>query len=604
MAGYCDNFSMIDGDSSNFSMIDGGDEFKAFPGLKGEDGTTFYPHVSAEGIISWTNDGGKPNPDPVNIKGTDGKSAYEAAVEAGFTGTEAEFNEYLSNIGVLTDEVADQKSAITHNNAVMLADSVPTNYVFELGAIAGGTGVESDSTIRARTTVFMPYLNDEYIVEVGSDYTCSVIYYDSNQAFMIGHWWYTGTYVVKGYSRAEIQNTKYIKIVIKRTDDGDIDINDLNANVKIGRKVNAPRTYTVNPSGGADFTSLVDAIFVANQHMDSTVYLQNGVYDILSDLGSSYINNVDASNRGIYLKNRIHLIGSGDTLITCLYDGSRELTAKWLAIFNAGEYGFTLENLRLSGKNIRYVIHDERDSDEDCYVNKYINCMMVFDNTENVYSNAVQCIGGGLGLHGVVVIDNCYFNSINSQNVAFPAVSYHNSADSQSKNGMSLITISNSFFENNNTVRINYYGNSTKITRAFINNCSLGKDILSGAETSDSSSSNVNVAVEQFNNIVRSDPTITAILGTLDSGFTNADRCDNLVNVSLMIQGVNVGTAWTDVAYISVPPTKNQLFTVYDHTNYEALEGYILAGTGHIYMRAKQAMTNCSVRAGFSYSIA
>ena len=100
MTGYCDNFSMIDGDSSSFSMIDGGDEFKAFPGLKGDDGTTFYPHVSAEGVISWTNDGGKPNPDPVNIKGADGESAYQAAVESGFTGTEAEFNTYLSGIGL------------------------------------------------------------------------------------------------------------------------------------------------------------------------------------------------------------------------------------------------------------------------------------------------------------------------------------------------------------------------------------------------------------------------------------------------------------------------------------------------------------------------
>ena len=103
----------------NFSMIDGGDEFKAFPGLKGEDGTTFYPHVSAEGIISWTNDGGKPNPDPVNIKGTDGKSAYQAAVEAGFSGTESEFNEYLSNIGVLTEEVSQQKSAIEALDALV-----------------------------------------------------------------------------------------------------------------------------------------------------------------------------------------------------------------------------------------------------------------------------------------------------------------------------------------------------------------------------------------------------------------------------------------------------------------------------------------------------
>lgn len=45
-------------------------------------------------------------------QGPAGKSAYQAAVEAGFTGTEEEFNEYLSGIGDLTDEVAQQKSAL------------------------------------------------------------------------------------------------------------------------------------------------------------------------------------------------------------------------------------------------------------------------------------------------------------------------------------------------------------------------------------------------------------------------------------------------------------------------------------------------------------
>lgn len=35
----------------------------------GENGATFTPHVSDEGILSWTNDKALPNPDPVNIKG-------------------------------------------------------------------------------------------------------------------------------------------------------------------------------------------------------------------------------------------------------------------------------------------------------------------------------------------------------------------------------------------------------------------------------------------------------------------------------------------------------------------------------------------------------
>ena len=35
-------------------------------------GATFYPDVSADGTISWTNDRGLPNPNPVNIKGGKG----------------------------------------------------------------------------------------------------------------------------------------------------------------------------------------------------------------------------------------------------------------------------------------------------------------------------------------------------------------------------------------------------------------------------------------------------------------------------------------------------------------------------------------------------
>lgn len=41
-------------------------------GAPGKDGTTFTPSVSAAGDLSWTNDGGKANPAPVNLKGPQG----------------------------------------------------------------------------------------------------------------------------------------------------------------------------------------------------------------------------------------------------------------------------------------------------------------------------------------------------------------------------------------------------------------------------------------------------------------------------------------------------------------------------------------------------
>lgn len=43
------------------------------PGITGKDGTTFTPSVSASGDLRWTNDGGKENPETVNIKGPQGK---------------------------------------------------------------------------------------------------------------------------------------------------------------------------------------------------------------------------------------------------------------------------------------------------------------------------------------------------------------------------------------------------------------------------------------------------------------------------------------------------------------------------------------------------
>lgn len=56
----------------------------------GEDGATFIPAVSQDGIISWTNNKGLANPNPVNIKGPEGKSAFEFVKENGYTGTEEE----------------------------------------------------------------------------------------------------------------------------------------------------------------------------------------------------------------------------------------------------------------------------------------------------------------------------------------------------------------------------------------------------------------------------------------------------------------------------------------------------------------------------------
>lgn len=54
-----------------------------FGGGGGQDGTTFTPYVDENGVISWTNDGGRENPEPVNIKGPQGEQGPQGPTGVG-----------------------------------------------------------------------------------------------------------------------------------------------------------------------------------------------------------------------------------------------------------------------------------------------------------------------------------------------------------------------------------------------------------------------------------------------------------------------------------------------------------------------------------------
>ena len=70
-------------DQTNWMQLSG-------PGLPGVDGVTFTPSVSESGEISWTNDGDKENPDPVNIMGPPGTAAGFGTVTATADNTSSE----------------------------------------------------------------------------------------------------------------------------------------------------------------------------------------------------------------------------------------------------------------------------------------------------------------------------------------------------------------------------------------------------------------------------------------------------------------------------------------------------------------------------------
>lgn len=256
------------------------------------------------------------------------------------------------------------------------------------------------------------------------------------------------------------------------------------------------KVYYVKKDGTGDFASLVAAIEEATEYMDSTIYLGPGTWNIIEELGSTYISSVGSSQRGPVLKNRIHIIGSSNAIVTCNYTGTRSDTITWLSPFNAGANGFTLENIKIQSSNCRYSVHDERDTSTDKYTNKYINCTMIHNNSAGGYA---QCIGGGLGYDGHIVIDGCIFENPNVSNRDI--VSYHNTWYNGG-DGRSTVEVKGCYFKGTNTFRASWYGASTDVTTFMVHDNSLGSAVIHVAETS--TSENLNTELFAWNNEVRS----------------------------------------------------------------------------------------------------
>lgn len=207
-------------------------------------------------------------------------------------------------------------------------------------------------------------------------------------------------------------------------------------------------TYTVDPSGDYDFTTVKAAVdYVMNNTIkDATIYIRPGTYDIIEEWGG--VDALDAlatetsGPRGMILGNNIHLVGFPKTRLVANYTGTNAMVNRDFSVFNmmfgsVNATGFTLENLWIEGSGIRYIVHDDMFGNWTPYRNYYKNCHFVKDCSNDVYATPFQqCIGGGFGESGNVRIENCYFKTIYPVTASLPSgsnlqvVTYHNATGS------------------------------------------------------------------------------------------------------------------------------------------------------------------------------
>ena len=98
-------------------------------GADGKNGATFFPSVDAAGNLSWTNDGGLANPDPVNIAGPQGPAGKDGSDgAAGAAGTDATIN----GVNALNIQGGDGIDAVMDGSTLTIKAKNVEEWVFTL----------------------------------------------------------------------------------------------------------------------------------------------------------------------------------------------------------------------------------------------------------------------------------------------------------------------------------------------------------------------------------------------------------------------------------------------------------------------------------------
>ena len=264
------------------------------------------------------------------------------------------------------------------------------------------------------------------------------------------------------------------------------------------------RVYHVEKDGTGDFTSIVAAIAEACKYMDSIVYIGGGTFELFSDdeFGDDYADDVtsDSSTWGMVLKNRVHVIGTAQTLIKATnphWNDSRSPSAppsvEYFSVFNTGEHGCTIENVRIEDKGIRYSIHDDQGWAGDTpYINKFINCTFIHKN--GMYND---CIGGGLGENCSVEIRGCYFEADTSRSARYAY--YHANNHTGITDAKGSIVVADNYFANDGSFYLHKYGDSTEMTTALVTNNSFGSE----PQVTTGEGAQNNMRMLAWNNVVR-----------------------------------------------------------------------------------------------------
>lgn len=249
---------------------------------------------------------------------------------------------------------------------------------------------------------------------------------------------------------------------------------------------NVVREYTVDKSGGGDYTSLTKCIH-DNKGTKCVIHVRPGVYDLVSEgseyFGGSFLAGTSAGNSGLPVANGTKIFMDAGAVVQFLYNGENASLVEFFSPFIMTGSGGEIHGGRIVCQNCRYAIHD------DVYAAS-AHSRSVIDGVHIHYTSERNvCIGGGFCQSSHITVRGCTI--INGNDAKGYGIFYHNAA---SGNGMSYLTIENNYVDG--SIVIESYGTATKISTANVcgNKCTEVRKIVEG--------DNDNIMLYQFNNTV------------------------------------------------------------------------------------------------------
>tara|TARA_R110000744_G_scaffold379834_1_gene498893 strand:+ start:23 stop:1975 length:1953 start_codon:yes stop_codon:yes gene_type:complete len=167
------------------------------------------------------------------------------------------------------------------------------------------------------------------------------------------------------------------------------------------------RVITVDLNGGSDFTNLRFAVeSCTDSSIKYEIQIKEGVYDVLALYAEGEIN--ASTFKGLPIYNNVSLIGIGDynevilkgELSTITYSGTTRARVSTINFEGSGD----LENLKVTGLDVRYAVHDDVSAGVNDVVRNVNNCVFYKFNG----SGYNQAYGAGTRSGGVYVFNNCY----------------------------------------------------------------------------------------------------------------------------------------------------------------------------------------------------